>query len=561
MSSFDDKSKGFEKNLSNNAITFFVKQLGDSVTKQSVKMFRVGYYAEEKAFTNPEFDGDGHVVGITRRLNKGEGKKKAIHGSKRGLAIPSDFDELENDGPILIPEGLTDALALHGVGCAVVGRPSAAGGIKYLVQFLDDFFDREIIVVGDNDQKQDGKWPGKKGAVRTAKRLTSSLDRAITVAFPPSQHKDCRDWLNDAPQLDRHEVIEVLLSNASTVEPEPDGFVLDASQSQVAIFSNYRFQKGENGKTKRVGLMADEIFNSLQAITDGDLRAVNRKVLFATKGDDKVQLLEECDDFFAWLDGLCKVDWASGPDKISQKRFFLYYLQNCQSFEAVETHPHFPKLNGVYYHHPDPSEGGAAPTKFEQLLAMFSPYSSVDAALIKAMFVTVMWGGDTGSRPAFLITGPPGDLGRGVGKSFLAQSVSELCGGMVAVDPSAKIEKVKTRLLSKGAIIKRVAVIDNIKTSKFSWGEFEGLVTAPVISGHHMYVGENQRPNHLTWILTVNGATVSEDIAQRTVVIKLARPEYAPDWQPTILKFIDEHRWEIIADIKQIIEQEDSDEE
>ena len=131
----------------------------------------------------------------------------------------------------------------------------------------------------------------------------------------------------------------------------------------------------------------------------------------------------------------------------------------------------------------------------------------------------------------------------------------------MSFDPSENIGRLKTRLLSEGAVGKRVALIDNIKTSKFSWGEFEGMVTAPVISGHQLYIGENQRPNHLTWILTVNGATVSDDIAGRTVVIKLSRPEYDPQWQPDIINFINEHRWEIIADVQRLIEQEDIDEE
>ena len=84
-------------------------------------------------------------------------------------------------------------------------------------------------------------------------------------------------------------------------------------------------------------------------------------------------------------------------------------------------------------------------------------------------------------------------------------------------------------------------------------------MTSPVISGHKLYAAEDQRPNHLTWVFTVNGATVSEDIAGRVVVIKLSRPEYDPQWQPDIINFINEHRWEIIADAQRLIEKEDND--
>lgn len=556
MSNFKDKSAAFERKLNKKAIAHLVKQLGTSVSEKSIKSFRVGYSKDDKAFTSPEVDGTGQVVGILRRNTNGKGEKRAVQSSNRALAIPIDFDEF--DGPILVPEGVTDSMALHGAGCAVVGRPSAFGGVRHLEQFFSDQTDREIIIIGDNDKKN-GAWPGSDGAIKTAQQLATSMEVAIQVGFPPKKYKDCREWLNAEPTLSKNQIVESLTEDCTTVEPDED--VECVPQKSVAIFSNFKFVENDKGAPRKVGIMAEEIFTQLNSIVDGQLYSLNGKVLFAAIGDHEILLLVKHDDFFSWLDGICKVDWATGGDKISEKRFFLYCLRLCRSFPSIETFPHFPNLNDVFYHHPKLPEEESSPTKLDQLLAMLSPYSCVDSALIKAMIVTVLWGGDTGSRPVFLITGPPDDPGRGVGKSFLARVVSELCGGLMDFNPSENIGRMKTRLLSEGAIGKRVALIDNIKTSKFSWGDLEGLITAPVVSGHQLFVGENQRPNHFTWILTVNGATVSEDIAQRTVVIKLSRPEYAPQWQPNIIRFIDEHRWEIIADAKRIIEQEQHDEE
>ena len=31
------------------------------------------------------------------------------------------------------------------------------------------------------------------------------------------------------------------------------------------------------------------------------------------------------------------------------------------------------------------------------------------------------------------------------------------------------------------------------------------MVTSPIISGRQLYVGEGQRPNLLTWFITLNG--------------------------------------------------------
>jgi hypothetical protein len=111
------------------------------------------------------------------------------------------------------------------------------------------------------------------------------------------------------------------------------------------------------------------------------------------------------------------------------------------------------------------------------------------------------------------------------------------------------IEILKQRLLSPLAATKRVAILDNVKTMKLSWAELEGLITTPIVSGKRMYFGEGQRPNHLTWVLTLNGVSLATDMAQRSVIIKLVRGENDGTWYEDTLRFIDEHRTQIVADI------------
>jgi hypothetical protein len=156
----------------------------------------------------------------------------------------------------------------------------------------------------------------------------------------------------------------------------------------------------------------------------------------------------------------------------------------------------------------------------------------------------------------FLVTGPDQDpqMGRGVGKSHMPMILSQLVGGTIDVSPRADIEKIKTRLLSPGATGKRIAMLDNLKTTRFSWGELEGLIPGHAISGHAMYQGEGSRPNTLTWCVTVNGASLSKDMAQRSVTIKLARPRYDPTWEQQTRDYISRYRWEIISDIGRCLE-------
>jgi hypothetical protein len=77
----------------------------------------------------------------------------------------------------------------------------------------------------------------------------------------------------------------------------------------------------------------------------------------------------------------------------------------------------------------------------------------------------------------------------------------------------------------------------------------ESLITSPTISGKQMYVGESQRPNLLTWFVTLNGVSMATDMAQRSIIIKVVRgPNDGPWWEET-RSYIDQFRNEIVGDI------------
>jgi hypothetical protein len=88
-----------------------------------------------------------------------------------------------------------------------------------------------------------------------------------------------------------------------------------------------------------------------------------------------------------------------------------------------------------------------------------------------------------------------------------------------------------------------------VKTLKFSWGDLEALITADVISGRCLYVGEGRRPNTLVWLITLNQASMSRDMAQRCIPVRLKRPRHDPSWEADTWALINNHRWEIIGDI------------
>jgi hypothetical protein len=162
--------------------------------------FGVGWDGDRQCSTIPERDAAGVVIGIAGRHR--DGRKRSIKGSRRGLTYSPSW--AEHDGPILVPEGFSDTAAADAMALACVGRPSSTGGVDLLAGRLADVPPaRAIVVVGENDLKPDGQWPGKQGAVATAGQLARRLNRPVLIAYPPDGAKDIRGWFNDQkPDLD-----------------------------------------------------------------------------------------------------------------------------------------------------------------------------------------------------------------------------------------------------------------------------------------------------------------------------------------------------------------------
>jgi hypothetical protein len=143
-------------------------------------------------WTFPEVDGAGSVIGLTCRYRRGD--KKAWPGGHRGLTVPTRWRD--RDGPIFLPEGPSDALAVTTMQLSAIGRPSNMGGVEYLAELLRDVpADRHLIVLGELDANFKGQWPGRDGALKTACALAEKLSRPVQWALPPDGAKDVRAWV------------------------------------------------------------------------------------------------------------------------------------------------------------------------------------------------------------------------------------------------------------------------------------------------------------------------------------------------------------------------------
>ncbi|HYT90505.1 MAG TPA: hypothetical protein VEL76_17495 [Gemmataceae bacterium] len=234
------------------------------------------------------------------------------------------------------------------------------------------------------------------------------------------------------------------------------------------------------------------------------------------------------------------------------KEEFFKRLRQRDQWEWATPHPHFPPIPSVLYLAKTPKAENNG--KLDELVGRFRPKTAKDKELIKALVLTLFWGGPPGKRPQFVIAAEEAgdkDAGRGSGKSTLPQYLGELVGGCIDLDHAGNRDRIGNLLLSPSSWSRRMVLLDNLKSARFSNDYLEKLITRTEVTGHRLYHGFAARPNLLTWVVTVNGAYFSTDEAQRSMVIQLDRPpKEAGNWDAETMAFINDNREAIIADVR-----------
>ncbi len=174
-----------------------IEELANSlgVSPNSLQELQVAWSAPDGCWLFPERDHQKRVIGLLKRFP--DGTKKFVSGGSRGLYIPASFSASKPE--IIVVEGGSDTAAGLSLGWNVIGRPSAFDGVSLLISLLKSATGR-ILVLGDNDPKRDGSWPGRRGAEEAAHRLESALRIDVFVANPPMEFKDLREWARSEEQ-------------------------------------------------------------------------------------------------------------------------------------------------------------------------------------------------------------------------------------------------------------------------------------------------------------------------------------------------------------------------
>jgi hypothetical protein len=474
------------------------------------------------------YQGEGKPASPVKRLTKGSTGLVGLHA----------LAQIDNADVIYKVEGISDLLALQAFIPAdkrnthlVLTNLCGASESSLPKEVAAVFAGRDVVLIHDRDK------PGQEGTANWIAALVGVASSVRNLQLPfdleETHGKDLRDWIAEGHTYDDLVAMSESTPAVTKEEAESVRYVRNAIASQV------------DGKKSISPLPMDKIISGLFNVTGGWPCRVGNQ-LFIHSGGGQIAYLRSPAPLFAFIgrksDRPPEFHEAAGCH--SKAEVFADLQANAKNYAAVEVLPHEPLVPGHYYACGECQAGDG--TCLEQLLDFFSPATPVDRDLIKLSIATPFWGGPLGARPAFLITTKDG---RGVGKSTVPKMVGELVGGALDVIANEDVADIKQRLLSPDGLSLRVAILDNVKSTRFSWGDLEGLITASHISGRALYVGEQRRPNVLTWFLTMNGASLSTDFAQRLISIEVKRPTHSGNWESTALNFIRDNREQLIADV------------
>jgi len=331
-------------------------------------------------------------------------------------------------------------------------------------------------------------------------------------------------------------VAHLVNPDGSNVGPPPEVVTAESIPEVTGEFWNYTnvqdgTDKNGNPKVIKVGRTMPDLLGPF--ISGGWPKACNGS-MFVPDSRKTVRILSSSSMLMSWMQLKTKVCWAEGGgDKIGRDQFFQGLAAAVPHFESIASAPHFPPVPDVYYARKIPV--GDVQDFYDFVDHFFPADGDVDRQLMRAAVATVFWGGSGGTRPLFLITSSDG---QGAGKSVFVQAIAKLTGlGKVLmhqIRSPKDFEKLSQTLGSASPTspeTSRMIVVDNFKGAMLGSQEIEALITEQMLSVWKLYHGEVRVPNLYTWFVTGNGVDMSEDLAQRTIEIRIRKPkQYSAEW-------------------------------
>lgn len=465
----------------------------------------------------------------------------------------------------IIVEGEKDADTLIELGLPATTCNNGAD--KWQDSYTKCLEGKDVVICRDNDDS------GLDHSHLILRSLAKHAGR-LRVICPSKLHKgDVTDWMQQ--EGGSREKLYKLMEEARIISPDEAMWsdealaVYRAKKANERAFSNivkdFKLVAGKEkmyDRPRPINELVDDVHERLVGFP---FKIGDRSLFDHDRDTDRIEMLENRDTVLSWIGEKTKksVMWHDGTGCVTKAELYAGLIRQARRFERISSVPDFPKRSDVYYTYRDelkPTKGHIA---FETLMRFFNPYDESSRVMLRTLFAAPMYYRYGVQRPCWIIDSKSG---QGVGKT----TVCELLGLLYKCEPiraskndfEKEYKEILKRIVSNEGRNKRILLVDNVK-GEFDNEHFSDLVTCFSISGRAPYGhGEETRPNDLTYIMTSNSANIGSDMASRSFIIFLGKPKATVihagtsderSWKSVVMEFIEQHRYEILGDIYDIL--------
>ena len=455
---------------------------------------------------------------------------------------------------VFIVEGEKDVETMRRLN--LVATTNSGGGKFWQCDFNAVFEGKEVIIIPDNDEVGEGHAASLLAQI---KPLAKSV-KVVKVSKLPKG--DVTDFI----EKEGGTVASLLeMVEAAPIADVPeDADVLRAKELNAEPLRNWEWgetvTRGSGNNRRTVTLKDPRGVNEMcQELRERFLSFPRRLggVLFDyTRNKDpakrKIMPILSKDELKAWVNGTSgkQSDFEPGGKFVGWNELFARLYQTSPQYSGVAYAPWTPQRDDIFPIYPILPQADPTHMRFWEFVDHFLPATPADRTLIAAFMLAPMFYVKSASRPAWAIDTVDS---QGSGKTTLVKMCAALYGetpiGLDLKTLNNDVNEIKKRILSTEGRSKRIALFDNL-TESFKGANLADFVTESAISGRASYGrGEETRANDITWVATMNGGEVDTDMATRTYILRIRKPEkYAPRWESNTFAYIEAHRLQILAD-------------
>lgn len=540
-----------------------VQRLGDMfsltpvrVTKARPKKTRAQILTE-KGYTNTATydytDETGAVIYSVARYEKPvyeEGEKKEfVQRTPQHEGLDPDTPKMlynlpavVNASRVFVVEGEKDVETLRGMG--LVGTTNSGGASTWDPGLNKWLAGREIVILPDNDEA------GAKHAETVATMLQPLAKSVRVIKLSALPKGDVTDWVEKEGGTRQQLIDKVDAAPFAEVKDTPE--IAIARQANAAPFRNYE-RVGEGKSEHMVALPLRTLVKECHARFLGFPKRLGETLFDWDRDRAAVLFLTNVEAVFSWM-GLVSghnVDFAKGSGYVTKGELVEALRQRAAQYSSLSGVPHYPVRSDVFYTYGKLPPPDITHSTFWRLVSFFNPANDAHRSLLAAFLCAPLYFDPSADRPIWIIDTEDQQAS---GKTSLVKLCALLYAGeYISVDIGQldrEIQAIRRRLVSADARAKRIVVFDNI-TRTLNSPNLASLVTERFITGLAPYGrSEETRPNDLTYVVTVNNASLGDDIASRAYTVRIRKPQNpSPTWYRDVAGFIEHNRMQIFSDI------------